>query len=123
VEVVVSLAVDREAVADPPGLDLDPVLDPAVGATAVAVEAEAHPPHLIAAIVAGGGEPGRIPRAAGHHTHLEAVAVAVAVVDLEAGAEAAALDGGGAGVEATAAVAGPGHHRLVHIPRVAKVAV
>ena len=103
----------------------DPGLDPdlgAVGATAVAVEAEAHPLRLTlrtAAVVAGvgvgGRGPGHTPRAVGHRIHLEAVAVVV-------GAEAAAGDEVGAGVEATVA-ADPGHHRLVHIPHVVEVPV
>ena len=112
--------VDRAVVAGP-DLGLDP--DPAVGATAVAVEVEAHPPRLTprtAAVVAGvgvgGRGPGHIPQAVGHHIHLEAA------VEAEVGAGAAAGDELGAGVEATAA-ADRGHHRLAHIPRVAEVPV
>ena len=109
--------VDRAVVAGP-----DPGLDPAVGATAVAVEAEAHPPRLtprtvavVAGVGVGGRGAGRTPPAVGHHIHPEAAAAEVG-----AGAGAAAGDGVGAGVEATVA-ADPGHHRLVRIPHVVEV--
>ena len=68
-----------------------------------------------------GEGPDHIPRAVGHHTHLEAAEAAV-VAAAGVGAGAAAGDGGGADVEATA-TADPDHHRLVHIPRVVEVAV